>query len=315
MKLSDVHGKKILISCLNWGMGHVSRCIGLIKKLELQKNTIVIAGNREQILVFQNYFPAIKTIKHPDYPFEFNENESFTRSLWKQKWKLYQFLKSEKKIVKSILNQESFDLIISDHRYGFRSTDCYSIFLTHQVHLPLNGVSRLFQFMHIYWLKKFNAIWIVDSSDYKLAGKLSNPIKTQNFEFIGLLSRFETNSFQKNLNRHEKKYSVLMLSGPNIHVHVLFNYYLKKSVEYEHRIIIGSESALSKLNVGEINCKSMISNDWKQIDNLLKKADLIVSFYGYSTLMDAQFLNAKFELIPCPNQLEQEYLCEYHSIN
>lgn len=315
MKLSDVRDKKILISCLNWGMGHVSRCIGLIKKLELQKNTIVIAGNREQILVFQNYFPALKTIAHPDYPFEFNENESFTKSLWKQKWKLYQFLKSEKMIVKSILDQESFDLIISDHRYGFRSVDCQSIFLTHQVHLPLKGISRIFQYMHNYWLNKFNAIWIVDSSENRLAGKLSNPFKTQNFEFIGPLSRFETNSFQKNLNRHEKKYSVLLLSGPNIHFHVLLNYYLKQSVDYEHRIIIGSESALSKLNLEEINCKSMISKDWKQIDSLLKNADLIVSFFGYSTLMDAQFLDAKFKLIPCPNQWEQEYLCEYHSTN
>ena len=76
MNLSDVREKKILISCLNWGMGHVSRCIGLIQKLEKQGNTCVVAGNEAQLAVFKTYFPLIETINHEGYPFNFSNEIS-----------------------------------------------------------------------------------------------------------------------------------------------------------------------------------------------------------------------------------------------
>ena len=56
MKISEVQNKKILFSCLNWGMGHVSRSIGLIHSLIKQNNTVIIAGESDQLKIFKTYF-------------------------------------------------------------------------------------------------------------------------------------------------------------------------------------------------------------------------------------------------------------------
>ena len=99
MNLSEVHNKKILISCLNWGMGHVSRSIGLIQNLESQGNECVVAGNEDQLEVFRTYFPRIDTITHSDYPFNFSNTITFSTALWKQKSKLLSYIRKEKEDV------------------------------------------------------------------------------------------------------------------------------------------------------------------------------------------------------------------------
>jgi hypothetical protein len=45
---SEIQNKRVLISPLNWGMGHVSRCIGLVNQLISQENSIYIACDEEQ---------------------------------------------------------------------------------------------------------------------------------------------------------------------------------------------------------------------------------------------------------------------------
>ncbi len=56
---SEVFSKNVLISPLNWGMGHVARCIPLISKLLEQSNLIYIACNESQREIFEFYFIKI----------------------------------------------------------------------------------------------------------------------------------------------------------------------------------------------------------------------------------------------------------------
>jgi len=78
MSPSDLYGKTILISPLNWGMGHVSRCIPLIKKLKDQNNCIIIACNKNQQVVFESYFnTGLVFIDHEGYPFYFKGRGNF----------------------------------------------------------------------------------------------------------------------------------------------------------------------------------------------------------------------------------------------
>ena len=68
---SEIKEKRILISVLNWGMGHVSRSIGLIHQLIQQGNIIHVACSENQKKVYQEYFDSVIFIDHNDYPFEF----------------------------------------------------------------------------------------------------------------------------------------------------------------------------------------------------------------------------------------------------
>ncbi len=309
MKFSEVQNKKILYSCLNWGMGHVSRSIGLIHMLLDQENEIIVVGSSDQIRIFETYFSDIQTLELEGYPFEFENYNSFQQAIWKQKWQLKRFMNYEKKWVDDKVKEFGIDLVLSDHRYGFRSSYCNSIFITHQIHLPLKGIYKIFELFHSYWIKQFNSVWIIDYAENNLAGKLSSPGKLKNFEFIGWFSRFQLNLFP--ILNQKKKISILLLNGPNVHLDFLFRYYLTHSKKTNRQIIIGNPSAFNSLLVNEdIDC--IESKNWLEIDELLSQATEIFSFFGYSTLMDAKFLSAEFHLIPCPSQWEQEYLSTIH---
>jgi hypothetical protein len=313
MNFSSVENKRILLSCLNWGMGHTARCIGLIEELLNKNNAITFAGNSQQISIIQTYFPHLTCIILDGYPFDFQETESFSKSIWRNKWKLFEFLKTEKKFVNNLLKSQQFDLILSDHRYGFRSQECTSIFITHQFNLPLAGMQRLFSIFHRYWMNKYDVIWIMDQMPENLAGKLSRIKPNQKkVEYIGWHSRFKHKTREKKQSENQVFLSVLLLSGPDINHAALLNTFVKYSNKKNKQIIIGSANAIKKLKADNSKYEMIISNDWKTCDEYLVHAGEIFSFLGYSTLMDSQFLEAQFHLIPCPMQLEQIYLSKIH---
>lgn len=289
-------------------MGHIARSIHLIQLLIEQENTIIFAGNSNQLKIIRVYFPQNQTLYIEGYPFEFEKYKSFQQAIWKQKTKLYKFLEFEKKWVDEKVNEFAIDLVISDHRYGFRSSKVTSIFMTHQIQLPLKGVYNFFQFFHSRWMNHFDKIWIVDDSENRLAGKLSCAKKVANVEYIGYLSRFNR---KKSIKNQKQGSSVLLISGPDTQIKLLYDYYLVQSTKVFEKIIIGNSNVLDCLTK-EDNFTYIESTNWLEIDEILLQATEIYSFHGYSTLMDAQFLSAEFHLMPCPNQWEQEYLSTIH---
>ena len=312
MNLSEVHNKKILISCLNWGMGHVSRSVGLIQKLENQGNECIVAGNEDQLEVFRTYFPRIETITHSDYPFNFSNTITFSTALWKQKSKLLSYIRKEKEDVLNFVKKYKIDLVISDHRYGFRTDACTSIFLTHQFNLPLKGLSKLFDFFHKRWINKFDLIWLVDDPNKKLAGKLAESNGSKKIFYIGILSRFEN---QPQINLVKKNNALLLLSGPGVHHDFLLQSFLTQCPETQEKIVIGNPEAIEAIQFTNDNIVFIATKDWLVIDKYLAEAQDVYSFFGYSTLMDINYIQCNKHLFPCPNQWEQSYLNELHGNN
>ena len=57
------------------------------------------------------------------------------------------------------------------------------------------------------------------------------------------------------------------------------------------------------------------NNNWKETDELLIKTKVIMSYCGYSTIMDVELLQCEAKLIPTKGQLEQMYLAEKLTAN
>ena len=282
-------------------MGHVARCIPIIDLFVRNKNKVYVAGSRSQIEIIGQYFSDVHWIEHDGYPFNFGRRGFFRYDLMK---KFYSHLirwRKERSQVENYCQQYAIDLVVSDHRYGFRSRSIYSIFMTHQVQLPLFRYEGILQFLHLQAMRRFDEIWIPDDQHMNFAGKLSIPKKSLKFSHIGIQSRFKMyDKTQKSRNG-----IVVVVSGPLSYAR---QFVVEQIAMYKNEpvtIILTEE--LCNLNFPK-NMNVLISKDWKKCDEVIMGAGKIVSRSGYSTLMDLIELDVPFLITPTPGQSEQEYL-------
>lgn len=299
MNLAEVHNQRILYAALNWGMGHVARSIGLIEKLIEQNNEIILACDDFQREIFKEYFPNTLTEELSPYPFKFKGKGNFEWDLLSNCYSLYSHQSSERKRTQEIIDKHQISLIISDHRYGFRSDSIPSIFVTHQLQLPVKWIEKPVQMWHTSLIKKFDKIWVMDFEDSRLAGELSQNKSGLNCEYIGPFSRF-----QDAQPRERSSGSILIASGPSIYAQQLINEVLE--TEKIDKVI-----ARSSLTVP--NGIERISARWKEMDAHILSCEHIISRSGYTTILDNYFLKKMLTMIPTKGQSEQEYLFEFHS--
>lgn len=298
----EIKNKKVLISPLNWGMGHVSRCIPLIHSLNKNGNEVLIAADEFQTEILKQYFPTNDFIYHKGYPFKFSANGNFFWDLLRSFFGLKKRLNVELSEVEKLVTKHNIDFVFSDHRYGFRSENCHSILLTHQINLPIRWFEFFAQKIHKNFMVKFDEVWVPDSKNNELAGKLSLAIDKLKIEYIGALSRFQLYPFVE-----EKNGTTIIVSGPDIFALA----FLKEQISRQDFVknettIICSENVRSKIDLSD--WKVISSHNWKTADKTILHSKRIISRSGYSTLMDLSVLRSEFEISPTPGQREQEYL-------
>lgn len=308
MRPEAIFNKTILLSPLNWGMGHVARCIALIHQLIQQENKIIIACNEDQKQIFISYFPNLEYENHEGYPFKFKGSGNFEIDLFNRFFKLNKRLKQEKKEVEKLVEKYNVDLILADHRYGFSSKKCSSIFITHQINLPVVWYLKLIDRFHKRLMKSFNSIWILDTPDSKFAGKLSINTHFKNTEYIGTYSRFSL------YEKEEKTIPlVVIISGPEPYAKQFFKQQFEIANQRKDKtVFIVPKNYPTKTQFNQIEIIPSI--DWRQTDSIILKAKKIVSRSGYSTIMDLNALEAEKELFATKGQKEQEYILKHYSL-
>ena len=189
-------------------------------------------------------------------------------------------------------------MVISDHRYGFRSEKVPSIFVTHQVRLPVRWFEIAAQMLHKSLLKKYDCVWVLDFADHRLAGNLSKNNASFTVDYLGAVSRFEIyDKFEQ-----EKKGTIVIVSGPSVYGQQFIDN-LKVDVDPTN---LYSVVAKNDVNV-PLRFKQLKGN-WLELDQEILKTKRIISRTGYSTIMDIYCLDCEGELTATPGQREQEYL-------
>lgn len=293
MKFDEVQGKRILYSCLDWGSGHVSRSIGIIRELLKANNTVFLHCSEGQRSVFEQYELLVHYLIGEKFQFKFKGDGNFSKEMLRNGLSFRKSIRAEQKLTEILADKYQIDLVISDHCYGFYSKSRSSIFVTHQVQLPPKS-GMIAQRIHRKWMSKFNKIWILDKENDRLAGELSTSLP--NSSYIGWFSRFSGNE----INVIPGKV-VGVVSGPEPYAEQLFR---KILADYRNENLV----LISPKKYTNVPSDVPVVTDWKLADTEILNAETIISRNGYSTLMDLKYLNKKSILIPTPGQLEQEYL-------
>ena len=59
--------KRILVAPLDWGIGHATRCIPLIKELLLHNYEVIIAADSRPMYLLRTEFPELEMIRFSGY--------------------------------------------------------------------------------------------------------------------------------------------------------------------------------------------------------------------------------------------------------
>lgn len=312
MPISSIYSKRILISPLNWGLGHVSRTIPIIQKLLENKNEVYICCDQDQELFYRQYFPELWYISHAGYPFRFKGKGEWSKDILSNVFSLKKCLKQEELKVKDLVEKFHFDLIISDQRFGFRSKKVKSIIISHQFNLPVSSWNVFAKFLNKRLLLKFDEIWIPDNEKNEFSGDLSRN-SSKKVKYIGICSRFEMKS-TKNDKKGEMEFRYLgIVSGPFPYNEQFLGDLVRKMSKTNEKCAIIAPNGLKNGEMSKNGKISLyLSPNPQEFSELIQKSEEIISRAGYTTLMDLAVLKKKAILIPTPGQQEQIYLSKLH---
>lgn len=303
--------KNILISPLDWGLGHASRLIPMLKYLEAEGHHLMIAVNVLTKVILKEQITKADFFELPSYRIKYSASASFI-TFAALAPRIIKAKKEESQWVEKFIAEHKVDLIISDSRFGFRHPDIKSVIISHQLKLQFpKGWARIgarAQKVNEKWLSEFDEVWVPDEENHYLSGELSNnmQLKTQ---FIGIQSRM----VKEESHRPEAEpYILCVLSGPEPQRSILEQKIRQQSPQIkEHVIIIGGRPDKPSTVFNCANTTYHHHLDSKTLAHYIQHAELVISRSGYSSLMDYYQLECKkVFLIPSPGQSEQIYLAK-----
>jgi len=300
--------KTILVAPLNWGLGHATRCIPIIKALQENNFIPIIASDGIALELLRKEFPYLKFLKLPSYKIEYAKNgKNFKWKLLQNLPRMINAIRKEKKIVQSWITEHEIDGIISDNRLGVFSKKIPSVYITHQLRVMSGNTTWLSSKLHQNILKKHTECWVPDfATSPNLAGELSHLNKhSLKLNYIGPLSRMN----KKDL---PKKYDLMIiLSGPEPQRGILEEK-LKIEVQRFQGNVVFIRGVVEPNQIKEqIDTVSYYNYmNGRQLEQTFNESDIVLCRSGYTTIMDLAKLEKKAFFIPTPGQYEQLYLAK-----
>lgn len=304
--------KKVLVAPLNWGLGHATRCIPIIRFLQKQNASIFLASDGRAFHLLEKEFPELPIFQLPAYDITYRTSNM----MWNMGWqfpKMMRAISNEKKEISKIVEKENIDIIISDNRFGVFSQKTYNVFMTHQVNLPIPIplFRQIGNWLNRKMIQRFDECWIPDFEEKpNLSGKLSHgnfSLKNNtSTKYIGSLSRM------KKIESDIKRKAIIILSGPEPQRTFLEKKILEQALElpFQFLLVKGQTERKEHFHFNEnIEVVSFLTSG--KLNQAIARSEIVISRSGYTTLMDLVSLEKKAILIPTPGQTEQEYLARH----
>ncbi len=302
---------RILVAPLDWGLGHATRCIPVIRELIAQGAQVWLAGEGAQEKLLKEEFPDLPFLPLQGYRIRYAGSASgLVWNMFRQLPKMKKAIEYENNWLKKVVREYRPDAVISDNRYGLYHPDIPSVIITHQLLIKTGWgkwSERILQLRNYAYLNRFNHCWIPDEEGKgNLAGELSHPDKKPipPVRYIGFLSRFSKLQLPE-----RKDHLLLLLSGPEPQRSLLENLLIAGLGDHNGTATVvrglpGEHSLIPSTNRVQFYNHLQAT----ALNKEMQEASLIICRSGYSSIMDALALEKKCILVPTPGQTEQEYL-------
>ncbi len=308
----------ILVCPLDWGIGHATRCVPVIKHFIAHGFRVVIGSDKRPMAFLKREFPGLEFIRFPGTHVIYPQRSMMVLKMLLQGPKLLKGIRKEHQQLRAIISEYDIDIIFSDNRYGLWSAEIPSIFMTHQLQIMtppcLKILSPLIQKFNYSMINKYNECWIPDFESHNgLAGELSHPESLPpHTYYIGTLSRFTNSRNQRKAIEIPPFEILVLLSGPEPQRTILEERLLGQLQQTNIQTVLvrGITEKQEERQFDEhIRIFSHLESDL--LKEYMRNALVVICRSGYSSIMDITAMGKRAIFIPTPGQTEQEYLAKY----
>ncbi|GAB4322807.1 MAG: glycosyltransferase [Bacteroidales bacterium] len=308
----------ILVAPLEWGLGHATRLVPVIRKL-IESDLTVIAGADGLPLEFlREEFPGLRYVRIPGYRFSYPSGSAMTLKMLLQAPVILRGIRREHRLLAKIIREYEVDAVISDNRFGLWSNEVVSVYMTHQLFIQpparLPWLKGILARLHHRYIRRYDFCWVPDFADKpNLSGELSHgDLPDLRIRYMGPLSRFEVSESESSVGQAPDV--LALVSGPEPQ-RTLFEELLTEALKNHpgHHILAAGLPGTKQNSQPRKNGNLTLYNHLpsKTLSGMIRGAKTIICRPGYSTLMDLACFGKKAILIPTPGQTEQEYLAQH----
>ena len=308
---------RILICPLNWGIGHASRCIPVIRALLEEGAEPIIAADGRPLILLQKEFPQLETVVFKGYDPRYPTYGSMAWKMFLTMFPILIGIWKEHRRLRKIIREYKINAVISDNRFGLWTRKVPCVYITHQLMIKAPWHLKLTEpFLHLFhrfFINRYDRFWIPDLiGDENLSGRLSHlyPIPAH-AEFIGPLSRFKL----KSQIPMKENFILAIISGPEPQRTLFEELLTQQLLAYGKPAVIITGITEAETEERRDNLTIYSHLETEKLEQLIQKASFVICRSGYSSIMDLSILKKKAVFVPTPGQTEQEYLAEYHSKN
>jgi hypothetical protein len=305
-------GTAVLVAPLNWGLGHATRCVPLVRALAEHGCKVHLASDGVALDFLRHEFPLLPSHPLPSWEIRYAPGPWLVPGLLAGIPRLLRALAAERRVVWRLVERESIGWILSDNRYGVRHPKARSILLTHQLRLSLprgmGFLEPLTELATARLARGFDAVWVPDQPEPPgLSGKLGHPVLTAAYPpiaWIGTLTRMER--AEGLATRWD---SVSVISGPEP-ARTRFEARLRQDLSTlpgRHLLVRGRPDLPSgRETLGNLEIVPHLPG--AELGREMQAARVVVTRGGYSSLMEMARLRCRCLVVPTPGQTEQAYL-------
>ena len=310
-------GRTVLLSPLDWGLGHASRCVPLVRALRKRGWRVVCCSDGAPLALLRAEFPDLEFRRVASTPIRYPKSgPAMLPTMLLQVPKILRATRALRRRTEELCAECGASLTISDNRPGFRAEGVESVYMTHQMRLKaprgLAFLEGLAERLHDFAARGFSRIWIPDlPGEESLAGSLSGKEDARHRR-VGLLSRFGADAGAAPGPGPGDGPVLALLSGPEPQ-RTLF----ERKVAEQLRALgarativrgLAPSAAAVPLPLEAPNLRWIPFAAAAEIAALLKESSIVVARSGYSTVMDLACTGSRALLVPTPGQTEQEHL-------
>jgi len=310
LKLPLFENQVIFYSVLNWGVGHATRSIPIIKHYLTAGNKVILFSDGEAEALLRTSFPDLTIHSLPSYKIQYKSKNFLFLHIILQSITRFWVIWREQLHIRRYRSVYHPDVVITDNRYGCYLAGCQNYIISHQLKLvTTNFIERISQKFVDRLIRPFDELWIPDIESVKLSAAMTDVHISIPKRWIGFPD------LRIQVDTKEDIDLLILLSGPEPRRTELEATYLRVIENLPYNVVFIAGNFLQPYRLSEtLNCIHHSRMKYEDTLQHIARAKRIVCRSGYSTLIDLYILRKERVIcIPTAGQPEQEYLSDYWS--